>query len=323
MSQIVSQLPRDLKAAVFMVLHIPPNAISVMPAILRRAGSLPAVHAASREPMREGVIYIAPPDRHMLIRQDTVITTFGPRENNHRPAIDPLFRSAAEIYGPRAIGVILTGNLDDGTSGLTAIKDRGGIAIVQDPDDAVHSGMPTSAVENVTVDYVLPLKEIAATIVRVVESVRTAPPAAPSNGDHLDIEVRKAELDNGLPRDAGVGEVTGFTCPECGGSLWEVNDATFTRYRCRVGHAFSVDSLVSAYGGSVEAALWAALRSLDENVAFTHRLAKRAESNDQRAIFDRFMAQAARISEHADALRGILKTGPIEAEPEHEVTAPE
>ena len=322
MSRLVSELPRDIKAAILMVLHIPHNAVSVMPAILRRAGVLPAVHAATREPLREGVVYVAPPDRHLLLREGNVITSFGPRENGHRPAIDPLFRSAAEAFGAGVIGVLLTGNLDDGTAGMAAIKDHGGVTIVQDPEDALYSGMPLSAIQNVSVDHVRPLDGIVPTIMKTLgDQVRS------SNGDRtdeeLDIEIRKVQMDPTLDYEAQIGQPSGFTCPECAGGLWEVKEGPLVRYRCRVGHAYSADSLVSAYGSSVEAALWAALRSLEENASFSRRLARRADSMNQRIALERFEAQAARASEHANTLRAILATGPVAAESEHEVVAPD
>lgn len=323
LSQLVSKLPRDLPAAVLVVLHIPANAVSMMPGILRRAGNLPAVHAATREPLREGMIYIAPPDRHMLIRKGSVVTTFGPRENGHRPAVDPLFRSAAESYGREVIGVLLTGNLDDGTAGLGAIKEAGGLAIVQDPDDSMYPGMPASAIENVKVDQVLPLDEIAPALLQLLGS---APPAAPVRRETegmIELEIRKAEMDPSIGIDEEVGKPSGYTCPECSGGLWEIDEGSLVRYRCRVGHAYSADSLVAAYGDSVEATLWAALRSLEENAAFAERLARRAESMGQTIALDRFKAQAQRAKEHARTLRNILAAGPVTAEPEHEVVAPD
>lgn len=322
MSRLVSHFPRDLPAAVLMVLHIPHNAVSVMPAILRRAGRLPAVHAATREPLREGMIYVAPPDRHMLIRDANVITSFGPRENGHRPAIDPLFRSAADTYRRNAIGVILTGNLDDGTAGLAAIKECGGITIVQDPEDALYPGMPASAAQNVEVDHIVPLDRIASTVMELLDA--PAPPSkkAATNGD-LETEIKKAEMDPSVEIDEQAGQPSEFTCPECNGGLWEIKEGPMVRYRCRVGHAYSSDSLVGAYGRSVEAALWAALRSLEENAAFAMRLAKRADTMRQTTARERFREQASRASEHATTLRGILAGGGVADEPEHEVIAPD
>jgi two-component system, chemotaxis family, protein-glutamate methylesterase/glutaminase len=170
-SYIASQLPRDFDAAVFVVLHISPSAKSMMPQILSRSGRLPAVHAGTSEPIREGVIYVAPPDKHMLLRDGLVVTTDDAREHGHRPAVDPLFRSAAEAYGERAVGVILTGNLSDGAAGLAAIKAHGGVAIVQDPDEAAHSGMPSTAIEQVDVDAVLQLSLIVPAIIQATSDI--------------------------------------------------------------------------------------------------------------------------------------------------------
>lgn len=321
MSRLASRLPRDIPAAVLMVLHIPHNAVSVMPAILRRAGPLPAVHAATREPLREGVIYVAPPDRHLLVRSSNAITVFGPRENGHRPAIDPLFRSAAEAYRERVIGVLLTGNLDDGTAGMAAIKDCGGITIVQDPDDASYSGMPESAIQNVEIDRVLPLDEIVPAILEIIERP-PVPSASQQPEEDIELEIKKVSMDTSIDQAEMTGQPSGFTCPECNGGLWEVREGTLTRYRCRVGHAYSSDSLASSYGSSVEAALWAALRSLEENSAFARRLATRAEERNNRLSKERLLEQAARATEHANALRSILTEGPLTAEPENEVIAP-
>lgn len=325
LSQIAAEIPADINAAIFTVLHIPHNATSLLPDILRRAGDLPAVHAASREPIKRGRIYVAPPDRHMIIRDHTVCTTFGPRENGHRPALDPLFRSAAEAFGADVIGVVLTGNLDDGTAGLGAVKATGGVTIVQDPDDALYSGMPLNAIENIEVDHVLPLKEIVPTILQLVGQPAPHGVANVDNKKQINIEVRAASMDPDLVEmDGPPGKPSGFTCPECNGGLWELQDGKLIRFRCRVGHAYSADSLVSAYGSSVEAALWAAFRSLEENAAFARRLARRAEDMKQFYAASRFTQQATRSAEHAQTLRGILAAGPVAAEPEHaELVAPE
>lgn len=167
-STIVSKLPPDLNAAVFVVLHIPHNATSYLPQILSRAGPLRAIHPDAESRIEPGVIYVAPPDKHLLITYGKVITVRGPRENGHRPAVDPLFRSAAESYGSDVIGVVLSGNLDDGTAGLAAIKQQGGIAIVQSPKEALYQGMPVSAIEHVVVDHVLPLDEIVPAVLRLI-----------------------------------------------------------------------------------------------------------------------------------------------------------
>jgi two-component system chemotaxis response regulator CheB len=147
--ELFSRLPKKLAASIFVVCHISPYSSGVLPKVISRAGSLPAAHPTDREPIKPGQVYVAPPDHHLLIEDSVVRVTQGPKENRFRPAVDPLFRSAAYAYGPRVIGVILTGSLDDGTAGLWAVKERGGLAVVQDPDEALFDSMPLSALNNV------------------------------------------------------------------------------------------------------------------------------------------------------------------------------
>jgi two-component system chemotaxis response regulator CheB len=192
--KLASGLPPDLPAAVFVVLHIPPHATSFLPSILSRAGPLPAAHPNDGQAIEHGRIYVAPPDSHLLVKRGHIHLGHGPRENGHRPAADPLFRTAARAYGPRVVGVVLSGNLDDGTAGLLAVKVRGGVAIVQDPSEALYSGMPASASENVAVDWVLPVSEMAALLARLaLEPVEEKPAEAVSKD--IEIESDMAELD--------------------------------------------------------------------------------------------------------------------------------
>jgi two-component system chemotaxis response regulator CheB len=196
-SSLASRFPPDINAAIFAVLHLPHNATSYMPQILERAGDLRAIHPGAESSIEKGVIYLAPPDKHLLVREGRVVTVAGPRENGHRPAIDPLFRSAAEAYGARVIGVILSGNLDDGTAGLAAVKSRGGTAIVQNPEETMCSGMPKSAIENVRVDYVLPLERIVPTILELINGGAPSQEAFMSTKKaNLDTDTRNAQLDS-------------------------------------------------------------------------------------------------------------------------------
>lgn len=323
-SSLAARFPPDLDAAVFVVLHIPHNATSYMPQILSRAGRLRAIHPTGSMPMERGVIYVAPPDKHLLVEGDHVTIVSGPRENGHRPAVDPLFRSAADSWRNRVIGVVLSGNLDDGTAGLAAIKACGGIALVQSPEETLFPGMPMSAIENVAVDHVLPLAEIVPTIVRLIDGGE--PSEEPWMKDqNMELEVRNAQLDSSLAdTDAHVGSPSGFSCPECSGVLWEVEDGKLVRYRCRVGHAYSAESLLSASSSAVEAALWASLRSLEENAAFARRLSRRATVMEQHEVSERFVAQADRASAHAVTIRNVLLSGPVAAQPRPErLIAPE
>ena len=273
--QLVRVLPADFPAPVCIVLHIPADSPSLMAHILNREGRLQTKTAEDGDRYKPGHIYVAPPDRHLVIgRHGTLHADRGPRENRHRPAVDPLFRSAALAFGPRAIGVILSGTLDDGTAGLLALKRYGGIAVVQDPKDALYPGMPQSAIAHVEVDYIAPLGEIGPLLTRLV--AEPAPPA-PAHLDidrNLSLETRVAELDEAsLRSDERPGDPSPYSCPDCGGVLWEIADGEYARYRCRVGHAFSPEAMLSAQDDVLETALWTAMKTLEESARLSQRLA--------------------------------------------------
>jgi two-component system chemotaxis response regulator CheB len=238
----------------------------------------------------------------------------GPSENGTRPAVDPLFRTAADAYGARVIGVVLSGNLDDGTAGLIAVQQRGGVAIVQDPEDALFPGMPSSAAEHVRRAQVLPLAEIPAAILAAnAEEVPASPPPSP---DALRAEVEvdefKAHRDGSLkPLPTPPGEPSGFTCPHCRGALWEIgDDGGLVRYRCRVGHAFSPETLVALDSDAVEEALWVAYRALEESAALARRMEARAERNEHVYSADRFRQHADELESRAAVLRNVLVNAP-------------
>jgi two-component system chemotaxis response regulator CheB len=307
--QLARDLPADLPAAVCVVLHIPPDAASALPQILTRVGQLPALHPQDGAALEPGRIYIAPPDLHLLVARGRLHTVHGPRENRSRPAVDPLFRSAARAYGPRVVGVVLTGALDDGTAGLLAIKRAGGVAIVQDPDDALFPSMPSSALRYVPVDYNLPLASIAPTLARlahepIVESGGAAMARQPDFDTQMEDLARAALEDDERP-----GEPSPFGCPECGGVLWEREQGALARYRCRVGHAYSVETLLAAQADAYEAALWSALRALEEKAQLTRRLVERAEAHEMSSAATRFRAQMAEADGHVEALRRLLLSG--------------
>lgn len=228
--KLVGGLPADLPAAVFVVVHLLPGAPSVLPKILNRSGPLKAVACEDGQPIKRGYIYVARPNFHLLTNDGYVSVMRGPKENRHRPAVDTLFRSAAVAFGPRVAGVVLTGSLNDGTVGLAAIKQRGGMAIVQDPDDALFSGMPQSALEHVEVDHCLPLSGIAPLLARVVhEEVEEGAYPVP---DDMEMEDRMARLDPATPENVEkLGHPSAFTCPECEGPLWEIRDEDILRDR--------------------------------------------------------------------------------------------
>jgi two-component system chemotaxis response regulator CheB len=315
---LVSGLPSDLPASIFVVLHVPDNGTSVLPLILSRHGPLQATHPNDGEEIKQGHIYVAPPDSHLLIKRGYIRLTRGPKENGHRPAVDPLFRSAARTYGRRVVGIVLSGTLDDGTGGLIAIKERGGVAIAQDPETALYTGMPLSAIENAKVDYILPVSDIARVLLELVND------PVDEKGEEIvpedmDMEADIVELDPDSLRDEKrPGVPSRFTCPECQGVLWEIDDDELLRFRCRVGHAYSSESLLAGQFDAVEAALWAALRALEENISLSNRIGKRMRSRGHMQSAERFERQACEAEKQADVLRRVLTTrsraDPVEPE---------
>jgi two-component system, chemotaxis family, protein-glutamate methylesterase/glutaminase len=304
---LVEHLPEDLPAAICIVLHVPSGHQSRLPEILNRARTMPAAHAADGERVQQGRIYIAPPDNQLMVEDGFVRVVRGPRENRQRPAIDPLFRSAARAYGSRAIGVILTGALDDGTAGLREIKERGGIAIVQDPEEAETDSMPRSALAHVDVDFCLPIIAIARQLVELMRLPPPMPQPEPAS-PVLDFEIRAGEMDpDVLSSDTRPGRLSALTCPECHGPLWEIDEGILVRYRCRVGHAFSTQTMLVEQAQAVERALWVSLRALEENATLARRLAKRSLERNAAHSAQRFTERAEFIESQADTLRTALQ----------------
>jgi len=306
--RLVGGLPADLPAALFVVVHMPPGVPSVLPRILDRSGPLEAVECEDGAPITPGRIYVACPDRHLLIEAGRVRLVRGPKENHHRPAVDALFRSAAVEYGPRVAGVVLTGALNDGTVGLAAVKRRGGVAVVQDPDDAPFAGMPQSAIEHVEVDHCLPLSEIAPLLARIVrEEVPAEEEGAYPVPDDMELESRMARIDSTTPENVEkLGHPSGFTCPECEGPLWEIRDREVLRFRCRVGHAYTAESMVTEKYEALEAALWVALNTLEEGAQMSRRLAAEARARGHEHAAARFEERARKAREQAGLIRQAL-----------------
>ncbi len=304
--EVVAGLPRDFPAAVFIVLHISSHPTSALPHILSRCGKLPACHPDDGVRFEPGRIYIAPPDRHLTIDGSRVCLSRAPRENGHRPALDVLFRSAARHHGRRVVGVILTGNLDDGTAGLLVIKRHGGLAVVQDPATADYAGMPTSAIESVQVDHVLPLALIAPLLVdlahRPVEEKEEEEVPMP---DEPSDRLANLEVDGGNAAE-GYGLPAGVTCPECHGTLYDRRDEAGIGFICRVGHAYSPESLGVAKSEEIDAALWAAMRALEESAALSRRLQRRMQGAGKEGMERRYAERAGDSERYADVLRKIL-----------------
>lgn len=312
---VVSALPADLPAAVFVVVHFPAHSRSVLPQILERAGPLPAAHAVDGERIRHGRIYVAPPGRHLLIEDGVVRLVRGPRENGTIPAVDPLFRSAARWHRRAVVGVVLSGNLDDGTAGLSAIKHRGGVAVVQDPAEALYDGMPRSAVENAVVDHVVPLNEIPG----LLGMLARTPPDGNDDPREDDMDERihiESDITAMRPEPAAEethpGHVSGYTCPECHGALWEIEESGGVRFRCRVGHGFTMDAMLSEHGRDVEAALWTGFRALRERAALCRRMGERMAARGQHAMAARQHEEAAEAERRAALLRQVLMRAPAD-----------
>jgi two-component system chemotaxis response regulator CheB len=303
---LMAGLPGDFATPICVVQHIGPSAPGILHEILARAGDLSVSKAVSGMPLRGPGMYVAPPDFHLIVEKGLLRTSKGPRENRFRPAIDPLFRSAAYSYGPGAVGVVLTGDLDDGTSGLWAIKDRGGLAIAQDPVEAPYPSMPRSAIQHVAVDHVVPVAALAPLLVTL-----TSRPieAASMAGDlsALETEVRIAKGDDA--RRAGVmqlGRPSTYTCPDCHGVLLEVKDGGVPRFRCHTGHAYSIESLLSAVGEGIEETLWAAVRALDEGGSLLQQLARHLREHDDGAGATLLSRRAEDAKGRADQVRLLI-----------------
>jgi two-component system, chemotaxis family, protein-glutamate methylesterase/glutaminase len=304
LADLAGSLPADIPAAVFVVLHLPATGTSALPDILGRHGPLPASHIKDGEPIEHGRIYVAPPDHHALLRSGHVHLTRGPRENGHRPAVDTLFRSAAREYATRVIGVVLSGALDDGTAGLLAIKSRGGIAVVQEAADALYPGMPGSALEHVQVDHVLAVASMGKLLAQLTAEQPGERPGPVSTGMNVEVEMAGFSLE--AFEGEHPGEPSGFSCPDCNGVLWEIQTGQLQRYRCRVGHAWSPESLLTQKTEALEAALWIALRTLEERAALARRLAEPARRRGHSITATRFEEQATEAQHAARLVHNLL-----------------
>lgn len=306
-SKVVAGLPAAFPAAVLVTLHMAPDTTSVLPQILDRASVLRAARVMDGEALAQGRIYVASPDRHLVVADGEVWNQRGPREHHSRPAVDPMLRSVAEAYGRAAIGVVLTGALDDGTAGLLAIKRAGGLTIAQDPATALHRSMPASAIAHVDVDAVLALADIAPFLVSVV-----GPPDRPTEGAAVDADDRHAAHPPALHPAPPIGaSPSAYSCPDCGGVLWEIDESDFVRYRCRVGHAYTSDTLHRSQGESVEEALWSALRALEERAALSRRMAQQARDRGHLHTAGRFDETADEAERNARLVNGLLVQGPV------------
>lgn len=302
-NRIIKHLPEQLNAAFFIVWHVSPYSTSILPEILNRAGKLKAKHPADGESIEMGKIYVAPPDHHLLLELGRIRLTKGPKENRFRPAIDPLFRSAAYAYGSRVVGVVLSGALDDGTAGLWAIKDRGGIAVVQDPAEAEQSSMPASALANVQVDHCVPVSEIPPLLITLTQQEVGEESRAPMSKD-LEIETKIALEGDAADLDVRqLGEISEFTCPDCHGSLIQLTNGNLQRFRCHTGHSFGSASLLAELTDSVEESVWTAIRAVEERIRLLKHLAQHASDLEQTEAISTLERELQENERRADLLR--------------------
>lgn len=308
LQSLCKDLPEDLNASIFIVQHISPASRSMLPAILDRVSPLQVTSPQDGEQIRPGHVYVAPPDHHMLVKRGHVLIRRGPKENRTRPAADPLFRSAAVAYGPRVTGLVLTGMLDDGTAGLLAVKRCGGIAVVQDPDDAAWPDMPRHAMQKVAVDHCLPMDMLPALIARL--SREPAGPRVPIPQEiELEAYIAEQEMIAMIEEHDGnsiSGKPSMLTCPDCGGALMEVQDGPLLRFRCHVGHAYSPATLVEAQGEAFEQALWMALRTHNERIKLYSRMMENAEAQGKPHTAAKWSEAMNEAQSHVDLLRTVL-----------------
>jgi len=304
LKNILGRLPSDLPAAIFVVLHIPAQGIGILSTVASAASRLPVVQAESGMVIEKGHIYLAAPDHHLLIYESHLMLGRGPRENMVRPAIDPLFRSAALQYGPRVIGVVLSGLLSDGAAGLNAIKRCGGMALVQDPADAIADEMPLRAMEVTTVDLCVPAAKIGDVL---SDLARETPGAALPVPPEIRLEVEIAAGERiGSDRLTSIAKPAPLTCPACGGVLSTVKMGEPLRFRCQVGHAYTADALAKEQEGRVDEALRVALRIIGERAELVQRMAEDGRQSGRVAVARMYDARAAEYREYADMIRRVM-----------------
>lgn len=304
LKQILGSLPRDLPAAIFIVLHIPAQGIGILSTVASAAGKLPVRQAENGMVIENGHVYLGAPDHHLLIFENHIMLGRGPRENMARPAIDPLFRSAALHYGPRVIGVVLSGLLSDGAAGLNTIKRCGGFTLVQDPKDAIADEMPLHALEATTVDFCVAGARIGDVL---SDLAREMPGAALPIPPEIRLEVEIAAGERiGSDKLTSLADPAPLTCPSCGGVLSEIRSSHPLRFRCQVGHAYTADALAREQEGRVDEALRVALRIIEERAELVHRMAEDGRMSGRLALAQMYTTRAAEYRQYADMIRRVM-----------------
>ena len=312
LQELVGGLPGGLPASLFVVVHTSPHSSGVLPHLLNRKASLSAEYAVDGRPIRHGRIYIAPPDHHLLLKGPNICVARGPKENGFRPAVDPLFRTAARNFGARVVAVVLSGGLDDGTTGASLVKQFGGTVIAQDPEEAPFASMPESAIQNVDVDHVLRVAQMPAVLERL--ALEPVPQGVQEMSQARETEPDVAEVGtDALVTGELPGPPSGFTCPGCGGALWELRDGKLLRFRCHVGHGYTAESLMAEQSNGLEVALWTALRALEENANLQRRMAERAQKSNHHYMLKKYLDDAKDTEARAAVIRKVLVSEPREA----------
>jgi len=305
---LAESLPADFPGSLFVVIHVSPFSPHMLPQILSRRGPLLAVQTQDRMAIQHGRIYIAPPDHHLILSSTHVHVVRGPRENLVRPAVDPLFRSAARVFGRRVVGVVLTGNLDDGSAGLVAIKERGGLAVVQDPDEARYPSMPLSALRYVQADYRVRLAELGPLLIRLSREELGSLSAEAPVPAQLEAEstLMEPKSPNGVAIMERIGTLAPYSCPECYGPMWRMHGNGPPRFRCHVGHGFTAESLQAGQVASRETGLWQLLRTLEEQFALAREISDQARKENQARDAARWNLVISGIEDDIRVLQGML-----------------
>jgi two-component system chemotaxis response regulator CheB len=303
--EVTSQLPKDIDASIFIVLHLSKAAMGdILLSRIQKNSTLPCKIAEDQEPLRKGQIYVAAPDTHLLVKEDKVLIGQGPPENRFRPSIDVLFRSAAVSHGEKVIGIVLTGFLNDGMVGMQAIKRSGGYCLVQDPNEAEYPDMPLSVLESIEVDYVLPLAKMGHAI---LERINTAEIKGVSPPQDVVAESRLSErAATAVAEVRKLGEQTMYSCPDCGGRLWQIEDGKLKHYRCQIGHAYSENDLRLKQAELTEQTLWAAVRMMEERRVLLDKIAKENKDKGLKMLNTRFSHQSRTLEEHIARLKELL-----------------
>jgi two-component system chemotaxis response regulator CheB len=295
----VRALPADLDAAVFIVLHVPATVPSALASILRRSSALPVDQARDRTPIRPGRIVVAPPNFHVALSSRQVHLTDGPRENGLRPAANVLFRSAAAHYGRNVIGVVMSGTGSDGASGLAAIRQMGGLAVVQDPCDALFDGMPTAALDRAGADHIVPITGLGPLLADLCNQGETI--------EETDVTTDGPESGNISPGEGGaekrLDRALGLTCPDCAGPIWDVSNGELKELECRIGHRYNPEAFVEMQATRVENALWTAVQVLQERAETIRLIADRLSTGHSR---DSFNLRIQELERDAETVRSVI-----------------